>query len=92
MKRDVELPHARRVQTTLATAERRDQHELAQFYLDRGRRFFVEVHRTNMEKRNGSRRADGKWMKPAGWQPPCIAEMLVERYGYRPPASSTAPA
>ena len=46
--------------------------------------FFREVHRTNMEKQNGYRRADGKWMKPAGWQPPRIAELLRERYGYQP--------
>ncbi len=44
--------------------------------------FFREVHRTNMEKRHGYRRADGKWMKPNGWQPPRIAEMLAELYGY----------
>jgi phosphoribosyl-ATP pyrophosphohydrolase len=45
--------------------------------------FFREVHRTNMEKRNGSRRADGKWMKPPDWQPPRIAAMLADLYGYR---------
>jgi predicted HAD superfamily Cof-like phosphohydrolase len=47
--------------------------------------FFQEVHRTNMAKgpaAGGYRRADGKWMKPAGWQPPRIAHMLKERYGY----------
>ena len=43
---------------------------------------FREVHRTNMEKQSGFRRADGKWMKPADWQPPRIAPMLKERYGY----------
>lgn len=52
--------------------------------------FFQEVHRTNMEKRNGYRRADGKWMKPANWQPPRIAEMLAERYGY--PSGPVRPA
>lgn len=35
-----------------------------------------EVHRTNMAKVDGGRRGDGKIMKPAGWQPPRIAEML----------------
>src|SRR5204862_4113207 len=35
-------PHARRMSTTLATAEQRDQRELARFYLDRGRRLFEQ--------------------------------------------------
>ncbi|MCP4428351.1 MAG: hypothetical protein GY803_28010 [Chloroflexi bacterium] len=30
---------------------------------------FAEVHRANMQKMNGPRRADGKILKPAGWQP-----------------------
>lgn len=47
--------------------------------------FFEEVHRTNMEKRHGYRRADGKWMKPANWQPPRIAQMLYDLYGYEDP-------
>ena len=39
--------------------------------------FFDEVHRTNMLKFiGGHRREDGKWMKPDGWRPPRIAEML----------------
>jgi tetratricopeptide (TPR) repeat protein/TolB-like protein len=40
VKNAVELPHARRIETTLATSERRDQQELTRFYLDRGRRLF----------------------------------------------------
>jgi predicted HAD superfamily Cof-like phosphohydrolase len=43
--------------------------------------FFAEVHRTNMLKANGYRRADGKWMKPAGWTPPDIAGLLSRLYG-----------
>ena len=43
--------------------------------------FFREVHRSNMAKAGGYRRADGKWMKPAGWQPPDIAGLLAARYG-----------
>lgn len=39
--------------------------------------FFAEVHRTNMAKEGGSTRADGKILKPEGWEPPRIAEMLV---------------
>ncbi len=37
VKGDVELPHARQIEETLATAQR-DQRELASFYLDRARR------------------------------------------------------
>jgi predicted HAD superfamily Cof-like phosphohydrolase len=47
--------------------------------------FFREVHETNMEKRHGYRREDGKWMKPASWQPPRIAELLRELYDYEVP-------
>jgi tetratricopeptide (TPR) repeat protein len=42
VKSDIELPHARRMAATLATAEQRDQRELAQFYLERGRRLFEQ--------------------------------------------------
>jgi tetratricopeptide (TPR) repeat protein len=40
VKRDVGLPRTRRLEVTLAGNERRDQQELARFYLDRGRRLF----------------------------------------------------
>lgn len=43
--------------------------------------FFQEVHRSNMAKRGGPIRADGKQLKPAGWQPPRIAELLAEQMG-----------
>src|SRR5262245_18890183 len=43
-KRDVELPRARQIETTLATSNQRDQQELARFYLDRARRSFAEEH------------------------------------------------
>lgn len=39
--------------------------------------FFNEVHRTNMLKSTGPVREDGKRLKPEGWQPPRIAEMLA---------------
>lgn len=32
-------------------------------------RVFCELHRANMHKVSGSRREDGKQMKPPGWQP-----------------------
>lgn len=41
--------------------------------------FFDEVHRTNMLKEGGSKRPDGKVLKPDGWQPPRIKEMLEEQ-------------
>ena len=45
--------------------------------------FFREVHRANMAKVGGTRRADGKWLKPAGWQPPDIAGLLERLYSWR---------
>lgn len=46
-----------------------------------------EVHKTNMNKLGGGRRADGKLQKPPGWQGPRIEEILkklkenVQTYG-----------
>lgn len=40
VKSDVELPHARRLDTKISTSEQRDQEELARFYLDTARRLF----------------------------------------------------
>ena len=37
---------------------------------------FKEVHRSNMEKTPGKERADGKILKPEGWIPPRIKEIL----------------
>lgn len=37
---------------------------------------FAEVHRTNMLKEGGARRADGKILKPEGWRPPDVAGLL----------------
>ncbi len=42
VKSDIELPHASRIETTLANSEQRDQRELARFHLDRGRRLFQQ--------------------------------------------------
>lgn len=38
-----------------------------------------EVHRTNMAKLSGGKDANGKHMKPAGWQPPDIGKLLKEQ-------------
>jgi tetratricopeptide (TPR) repeat protein len=40
IKNDIELPHALRIEETLASAGQRDQQELARFYLDRARRLY----------------------------------------------------
>jgi tetratricopeptide (TPR) repeat protein len=42
LKGDVELPHARGIEETLATGGQRSQRELARFYLDRGRRLYQQ--------------------------------------------------
>jgi tetratricopeptide (TPR) repeat protein len=42
IKSEVELPHARRIEDTLANRGQRDQQELAQFYLDRARRLYEQ--------------------------------------------------
>jgi predicted HAD superfamily Cof-like phosphohydrolase len=38
---------------------------------------FAEVHRSNMAKVGGGKRADGKVTKPAGWKPPRVTELLA---------------
>jgi predicted HAD superfamily Cof-like phosphohydrolase len=43
--------------------------------------FFAEVHRSNMAKRGGALRADGKMLKPAGWMPPDLRRVFRETYG-----------
>jgi predicted HAD superfamily Cof-like phosphohydrolase len=40
---------------------------------------FREVHKTNMAKVGGPTRIDGKILKPEGWEPPRIAELLDEQ-------------
>ncbi|MCP5097538.1 MAG: hypothetical protein GY943_18485 [Chloroflexi bacterium] len=39
---------------------------------------FAEVHRANMEKIGGPRRADGKLLKPPGWQPADVNGVLAK--------------
>lgn len=38
---------------------------------------FAEVHRANLTKAGGPRRADGKLLKPAGWQPADVRGVLA---------------
>lgn len=40
--------------------------------------FWDEVHESNMRKGDGPMRADGKRLKPEGWQGPRIAELYAE--------------
>lgn len=42
--------------------------------------FFEEVHRSNMLKAGGPVRADGKRLKPEGWEPPRIREILEKHW------------
>lgn len=37
---------------------------------------FAEVHKANMRKLDGPRRADGKILKPEGWQPADVAGVI----------------
>lgn len=38
---------------------------------------FAEVHRANMDKTRGPKRADGKQLKPDGWQPADVRGVLA---------------
>ncbi len=38
---------------------------------------FAEVHRANLAKAGGPRRADGKLLKPPGWQPADVAGVVA---------------
>jgi predicted HAD superfamily Cof-like phosphohydrolase len=40
---------------------------------------FREVHRSNMSKVNGHRRADGKWVKPPDYSPARIEPILAQQ-------------
>ena len=40
---------------------------------------FAEVHRANLAKASGPRRADGKQLKPEGWQPADVAVVLARQ-------------
>ena len=38
-----------------------------------------EVHRTNMAKKGGKLRKDGKLLKPKGWKPPEVERLIKEQ-------------
>lgn len=46
---------------------------------------FDEVHRANLAKAGGPRRADGKLLKPPGWTPPDIQAVLQKQPAGTPP-------
>lgn len=41
---------------------------------------FAEVHRANMQKADGPRRADGKLLKPPNWQPANVARVIAKMH------------
>jgi predicted HAD superfamily Cof-like phosphohydrolase len=46
---------------------------------------FAEVHRANMAKTSGPRRADGKQLKPEGWRPADVLGVLSSPSDVGPP-------
>ena len=40
---------------------------------------FREVHRSNMSKVDGHKRADGKWVKPADYSPASLDQILADQ-------------
>ncbi|GGS04167.1 hypothetical protein [Deinococcus sedimenti] len=42
---------------------------------------FAEVHRANLTKASGPRRADGKILKPEGWQPADVRSVIERAVG-----------
>ena len=45
---------------------------------------FAEVHRANLAKTTGPKRADGKQLKPEGWQPADVLAVLESSVGSAP--------
>ncbi|MCA9941081.1 MAG: hypothetical protein KC418_20720 [Anaerolineales bacterium] len=42
---------------------------------------FAAVHQANMDKTHGPRRADGKQLKPPGWQPADVGGVIARQLG-----------
>lgn len=51
---------------------------MLEFGIDSGP-LLEEVHRSNMAKKGGATREDGKYLKPEGWTPPDIAGVLARQ-------------
>lgn len=45
---------------------------------------FQEVHRSNLSKVGGHKRADGKWVKPPTYSPACLEPILSRQRAGRP--------
>lgn len=43
--------------------------------------FFDEIHRSNMTKTGGHKRGDGKWIKPADYEPANLRKVWLYTYG-----------
>ena len=43
--------------------------------------FFDEIHRSNMTKGSGHKREDGKWVKPATYEPANLRKVWLYSYG-----------
>ncbi len=52
---------------------------------------FREVHRSNMSKVGGYKRADGKWVKPPTYSPAGLEPILEAQRKRAPPFHSTSP-
>ncbi|AFZ66471.1 hypothetical protein [Deinococcus peraridilitoris] len=52
---------------------------------------FAEVHRVNMHKTTGPKRADGKQLKPAGWQPADVRAVIEALASGQPAAIGRQP-
>ena len=48
----------------------------------------AEVHRANLAKASGPRRADGKQLKPVGWQPADVRGVIGRLSGQGRPTAS----
>lgn len=45
---------------------------------------FAEIHRANLTKAGGPRRADGKILKPEGWQPADVRTIIEQQLSSHP--------
>ncbi len=53
---------------------------------------FQEVHRSNLSKVGGYKRADGKWVKPPTYSPACLEPILNHQRAGRPSEERPQPA
>ncbi|HMK21662.1 MAG TPA: MazG nucleotide pyrophosphohydrolase domain-containing protein [Terriglobales bacterium] len=53
---------------------------------------FQEVHRSNLSKVGGYKRADGKWVKPSSYSPACLEPIVDRQRAGRPFEERPTPA